>query len=155
MSTPRIERGDRDEWLVTLTEGAEPFRVVDWRPPRMLLARGDEVRAFFCSIDRESAVLAENGHHYTISLKSDRGRAADATVAAGHSDLSSPMPGKVLQVLVAEGDTVEEGDRLLIVEAMKMETPIRAPRTSQVTKLHVQAGDSVAPGETLVELDEV
>ena len=64
------------------------------------------------------------------------------------------MPGKVLQVLVEEGAEVTRGQRLMIVEAMKMENPLRAPHDSRVTRIHVAEGDSVTPGQTLIELDE-
>ena len=82
-----------------------------------------------------------------------RRRSSGTHVAPGHDDLSSPMPGQVLEILVKEGKTVEAGQRLLIIEAMKMENPLRAPQDSVVTKIRVAVGDKVTPGETLIELE--
>ena len=63
------------------------------------------------------------------------------------------MPGEVLEVLVTEGEQVKAGQRLLVIEAMKMENPLRAPHDSIVTRIHVGVGDSVTPGDTIVELE--
>jgi len=68
--------------------------------------------------------------------------------------LTAPMPGNVLATHVAEGDTVSEGQLLLILEAMKMEHRITAPINGTVTQLLVAEGDQVANGEMLVLLEE-
>jgi len=62
------------------------------------------------------------------------------------------MPGKVVRVLVREGEEVREGQGLAVVEAMKMENAIRAPRDGRVTRIAAKLGDMVSPGVTLVEL---
>ncbi len=77
---------------------------------------------------------------------------ADASAVGGVGALASPMPGAVLEVRVAEGDTVTAGQVLLLVEAMKMEHPITAPVDGTVTALHVAAGDAVEAGAALVEV---
>ena len=63
------------------------------------------------------------------------------------------MPGTVLQVATAEGTRVRRGEHLLITEAMKMETTIQAPFDGVVKKIHVTAGDSIAPGDLLIEME--
>ena len=63
------------------------------------------------------------------------------------------MPGTIIDVLVAIGDTVEAGTPVLITEAMKMETEIQAPVSGTVTAVHVSRGDSVNPDETLLEIE--
>ena len=84
-------------------------------------------------------------------------RAAGTRAARGgrspQARLESPMPGVVTKVLVAVGDAVEKGQPLLAVEAMKMEHLIRAPREGRVVTLRVRAGEMVAGGVPLVELD--
>jgi 3-methylcrotonyl-CoA carboxylase alpha subunit len=62
------------------------------------------------------------------------------------------MPGAVTQVLVGEGDTVTAGQPLVIIEAMKMEHVIRAPRAGRIHAVHVRAGDRVEGGIPVVEL---
>jgi pyruvate carboxylase subunit B len=62
------------------------------------------------------------------------------------------MPGTIVDVKAKVGDTVEAGDGVLVIEAMKMENEIQAPMSGVVISVHVKKGDSVAPDETLVEI---
>jgi biotin carboxyl carrier protein len=73
---------------------------------------------------------------------------------ARHRDasMSAPMPGLVLKILVRQGDVVAKGAPLLILEAMKMEHQIVAPRDGTVSALHCTEGELVQPGVELVEL---
>ena len=64
------------------------------------------------------------------------------------------MPGTVIRVLVAEGDRVEPRQPLVVLEAMKMETPVVSPYEAVVRAVRVSEGDSVAGGDVLVELEE-
>lgn len=75
-----------------------------------------------------------------------RGRSAS-------NELSAPMPATVISVVVAIGATVARGDTLVMLEAMKMELPIRAPRDGVVRAIHCQAGQLVQPGVNLLELE--
>ena len=63
------------------------------------------------------------------------------------------MPGKVVRVLVEEGATVEEGHGLIVVEAMKRQNEMKAPRKGKVVVLAARAGASVTAGEVLVTLE--
>ncbi len=73
---------------------------------------------------------------------------------AEQSALSAPMPGTVIRVLVAEGDRVQPRQPLVVLEAMKMETPLVSPYEAVVRAVHVSEGERVAGGELLVELEE-
>jgi acetyl/propionyl-CoA carboxylase alpha subunit len=82
---------------------------------------------------------------------------SDAAVEHGaqeQSSLSAPMPGTVIKVLVAEGDRVQPRQPLVVLEAMKMETPVVSPYEAVVRAVHVGEGDQVAGGTLLVELEE-
>ena len=74
--------------------------------------------------------------------------------AATESSLTAQMPGTVLRVLVAEGDVVVPHQPLLVLEAMKMETPVTSPHEATVRRLLVAEGDQVAAGTKLIELEE-
>jgi acetyl/propionyl-CoA carboxylase alpha subunit len=72
----------------------------------------------------------------------------------GHSTLSAPMPGTVIRVAVEPGDRVEARQPLVVLEAMKMETPVVAPYEAVVSAVNVTVGDRVAGGTVLVELED-
>jgi biotin carboxyl carrier protein len=74
------------------------------------------------------------------------------TPAAHHASLSAPMPATVLRINVAPGDTVKRGATLLVLEAMKMELPVRAPGDGIVTAISCREGELVQPGAPLIEL---
>ena len=80
--------------------------------------------------------------------------AHDRAAQRGESALTAPMPGTVIKVLVAAGDEVRARQPLLVLEAMKMETPLVAPYDAWVRALNVAEGDVVAAGSVLVELEE-
>src|SRR5690606_6743521 len=63
------------------------------------------------------------------------------------NDILAPMPGLLLDLQVAEGQAVSEGDQLLVLEAMKMENTISSPRAGTIKKIHVGKGDSVDKGQ--------
>ena len=68
-------------------------------------------------------------------------------------DVTTSMPGSIVDVLVKEGDQIEAGQPVLITEAMKMETEVQAPISGTVTGVYVQKGDAVNPDEVLVEIE--
>jgi len=80
--------------------------------------------------------------------------AADGHDAGESSTVTAPMPGTVVRVLVRPGDRVEPRQALVVLEAMKMETPLVSPYAAVVQAVHVAEGDRVAGGTVLVELAE-
>ncbi len=74
--------------------------------------------------------------------------------ANSDQDFTAQFPGKVRKVMVKEGQRVQEGDPLLMLEAMKMEFPVRAPFVGTVKKILVQAGQQLAPGDRMIEVEE-
>ena len=78
---------------------------------------------------------------------------APAAGGAGSVKVSSPMPGKILAVKANVGDSVKKGQVILILEAMKMETPVKAPQDGVVATVDVAKGESVDSGKTLVTLN--
>ena len=95
-----------------------------------------------------------NGRQHTLQLLDARAalrRAAQKLAPAGDGpeELTAPMPGKVVTVLVREGDAVKEGQGLVVIEAMKMENELRSPKTGVVTSVMVEAGKAVESGALL------
>jgi len=90
------------------------------------------------------------GRTHRIRLLDERAlRARGRAVGAGDREVRAIMPGKVVAVLVEVGATVEPGQGLLVIEAMKMENEVPAPRAGTVKELRVQPGQAVEAGELL------
>lgn len=78
-----------------------------------------------------------------------RGRRHGTLEAEGRQQISAPMPGKVVRVLVKQGEAVEVGQGLFVVEAMKMQNEIRSPKSGKVERLLAKEGQAVNAGEVL------
>lgn len=78
--------------------------------------------------------------------------APKAAVPAGSETITSPMPGTIVRVSAAPGQSVKKGDTLVVLEAMKMENEIMAPHDATVAAIMVNKGDSVESGTPLVSL---
>ena len=101
--------------------------------------------------------LSLNGYRFSIEALDERGRsiremARAAATAAGPAPLKAPMPGLITRVLVSLGDTVAEGQGIVVMEAMKMENELRSPSAGTVRNIPVTAGTAVEKGTVLVEL---
>ncbi len=112
-------------------------------------------RVFNLVVDGElpSLEVWASGQRVSAHVESARMRALSSlrgVEPTGTGLLSSPMPGKVVKLLVSEGDTVEAGAPIVVVEAMKMENELGAPRAGVVEKIHVAAGETVESGAKLV-----
>src|ERR687893_803804 len=107
------------------------------------------------AFDGPDALVALGGetHRLTKPPPPDVDGAGPGGEAAGAS-LTAPMPGTVVKVLVGEGDEVEEGQLLLVLEAMKMEQPVAAPHPGRVTSLPYGEGDLVPGGAVLAEIED-
>ena len=73
--------------------------------------------------------------------------------AASAKSVVSPLPGNIISVAVAVGDTVKRGQTILVMESMKMENNIPAPRDGKVSAVHVAAGKSVMQGDALIDIE--
>lgn len=94
-------------------------------------------------------------HRANVKVESERLRAAAAAESRalpGDNAVLCPMPGRIVSVLVEQGQQVQAGQALVVVEAMKMENELRAAKAATVAKVHVAAGDRVEGGALLVEL---
>jgi acetyl-CoA/propionyl-CoA/long-chain acyl-CoA carboxylase, biotin carboxylase, biotin carboxyl carrier protein len=157
----------------------EPFRVhtrwieTEWvranpLPPHVGAATPD---ATLEAAERTTVVVEVGGKRLEVSLPSSLGtaggpgrpvgtpasgprrrtRAGHAPAASGNA-LTSPMQGTIVKVAVSEGDTVAEGDLIVVLEAMKMEQPLNAHRSGVVTNLTAEAGATVSAGATICEI---
>ena len=79
--------------------------------------------------------------------------AASARKTEGRESIKAPMPGKVVRVLVAEGDEVQPGQGLIVVEAMKMQNEMKAPRAGRVASITVKEHEAVNAGSVLLMIE--
>ena len=147
----RVMKEDGDGVSVSRNEGdTERFRVQLLPDGTYIIEGANGTVAGYAVRDGNRAWVHLHGRTYKFDVvRSSRGRAA-----AAPGDLSSPMPGQVQRVLVVEGDAVQAGQTLLVVEAMKMQLEIKAPRAGTVRRLSARQGQQVEAGVPLVELDE-
>jgi biotin carboxyl carrier protein len=116
-------------------------------------------RSFEIEVDNtgdEYRVLVD-GRTYHIHLVDERrvrvGGSQAGAQMQGRQNVSVPMPGKVIAVLVSEGDPVEKGQGLIIVEAMKMENEVHSPIAGEIKEIRVKAGDTVEGGAVLLVVE--
>lgn len=117
--------------------------------------------------ERTTVVVEVNGKRMEVSLpemggaakpaakpasKSRKSRSSRTSAKAGGDELTSPMQGTIVKVAVSGGDTVAEGDLVLVLEAMKMEQPITAHKAGKVSGLSAKPGDTVTSGAVLATI---
>lgn len=88
-----------------------------------------------------------------IDPKKLRGGKGDSADAAGKAELKTAMPGKVVRILVAEGDSVTKGDGVIVVEAMKMQNEMKSPKDGVIASIKFVEGDTVSAGDVLVVIE--
>ena len=94
-----------------------------------------------------------NGKSFTVKLTEGAAAAAAAPVASGAaSAMTAPMPGTVMKIMVKPGDQVKNGDTVIVLEAMKMETPIAADKDGVIASVDVAVGAVVAEGDALLTI---
>ena len=136
-------------------EGDGRASVGDGAPMRVQVVGPGEVRvgdetqrsAWVAAADDTRWVFLDGEVFEFEVQRQGRRRAPSAT-----GSLSAPMPASVVRVDAAPGDRVRKGDSLVILEAMKMELPVRAPADGVVTAVHCKPGDLVRPGVPLIDL---
>jgi biotin carboxyl carrier protein len=92
--------------------------------------------------------------HFRVTIRDPRARRPGANFcnSAGPLQITAPMPGKVVRVLVHEGEEVTAGQGLLVMEAMKMQNELRAPRAGTIERIHTTEGVGVETGSPLLQL---
>jgi biotin carboxyl carrier protein len=107
--------------------------------------------------DGEEMIVALRGSAIRVTLvdvnRSARGRAGDHSRAAGPVEIKAMMPGRIVNVLVKEGDEVAPNQGLLVVEAMKMENEVKSPKAGKIRQVRVSPAQTVEKGELLVVIE--
>jgi biotin carboxyl carrier protein len=154
--TRRVDvRRDGDDWLVALDDGA-PRRVVGGRldaATLRLALEGEAPRRVGVALAGDDAFVLDRSTPWRGTVIDPRAAALDLAGHGSHGVVATPMPGAVVRVLVVAGATVDAGQVLLVVEAMKMENEFKAPFAGTITRVAVAVGQAVEAGAVLCELD--
>ncbi len=131
--------------------GTEPEPEADVAPAAA--SGGSEVYSVRVNGREYTVEVAESGQLSSVAPVPAAAPSEPAALPAGHGEpVAAVLAGNIFKVHVRKGDTVEEGQPLLVVEAMKMETAVAAPRSGTVTDVHVAEGDVIAVGDPLVSI---
>jgi len=106
-------------------------------------------KKYAVALDGKKATV--NGKHYDFDVKEG---IVSKTVSADDAPVKTALPGTVLKVLVTEGGTISEGDVIVVIEAMKMETEIKSPVAGTVKSVEVEAGNKVQTGDILITVGQ-
>jgi biotin carboxyl carrier protein len=127
---------------------ADTIEVTALGDGRYQVTHGSTRQVAFAVVARDTWVFFD-GRVYVVSDAPERPHGSHAD---GHDALTAPMPATVLAINVAPGQPVARNDVVMVLEAMKMELPVRAPRDGVVKAVGCQVGELVQPGTTLLEL---
>jgi len=132
------------------------FNPVVGQPVYSILVDGKSLEGFVYPDEGEWEVLLM-GRQYQVLVEDEREKRLKAAAGGGVSDtgeyhLKAPMPGMVVSVLVDEGQEVEQGQVMLILESMKMQNELKTPRAGTVSRIRIKAGESVEQRQTLLSV---
>lgn len=156
---------DDQEYIVQLESRGAGFDVLVNGDRSIVTLAGRRKNEIACIIDRKPYVLEYispeqievNGEAYRVSVIDDRVKSVVKRFGKdGHKKdlvLKAPMPGLVIDVLVKNGDQVESGQSLVIIEAMKMQNEMKASRQGRIKNLMVKTGQAVNSGEAVVIIE--
>ena len=137
--------GGRDGYVV------DGFTVVEAGPDRVVLERDGVRTAYDVAVTGDAVDVDAATGHVRLTVVP---RFTDPADAVASGSLLAPMPGTVVRLEVAEGDAVEAGQSVLVLEAMKMQHTVTAPHAGTVTRMSVQSGAQVAANEVLAVVEE-
>jgi biotin carboxyl carrier protein len=128
--------------------GAETDAVVSRLPDRLVVRTRHGSFTALAVRSSGATYVSYRGRSYKVARA---GRRAGAEGAAD-GELRAPMPGMIVGMFCKEGDKVEAGDRLMVLEAMKMQQPVLAPLAGHVVSVGVAQGDQVEEGQVLAQV---
>ena len=133
------------------------FRSVSGQPVYSLLVNGQSYEAYVQGGETGLEVLLQ-GHLHVVEVEDERQRklresSSGPVVHSGEFNLKSPMPGLIVAVPIVEGQVVVKGQDLVILESMKMQNELKAPRDGKIGRVRVRPGDSVEQSQVLVTLE--
>ncbi len=153
--TVRIDGNSSGEYKAVIADKKYEFNASDISPNEFsILMDKKNTKAYVAESD--DTIFVHIGGSIIHLKKSDSDNSGFGGAGGGFGakdEISTPMPGKVVKILVGEGDRVEAGQSLVIVESMKMENEIKSPTAGEVAAVNFKDGDLVEPGQTIIKLN--
>ncbi len=113
-----------------------------------------EGRQYRCILDGDEVVIGGQRYGFEVDdPRSLQGRRGGSGEVDGPRPVKAPMPGRVVRVLVNDGQDVEEGEAIVVIEAMKMQNELRSPKAGRVVRVAVGVGDAVGAGDVLAVVE--
>ncbi|MEX0944795.1 MAG: biotin/lipoyl-containing protein [Balneolaceae bacterium] len=149
---------DFENGKATLDGREVSFQIESENNDRILLRLGTKLYNIANSmVDGDQVTFSLNGKSVETSVKDEQqilleklGFSSQSVASEGI--VKAPMPGKILEILVREGDEIQSGEPLLVLEAMKMENELKSVISGVVSLLHVHEGDNVEKNQTLLDI---
>ena len=150
---------DHENHSATVDGKAITYELISQSNGRVLFRSGTKLHIIDnIEVDKQNISFSIDGKFVKTVVKDEQelllerlGFSTDELASVGL--LEAPMPGKILELLVAEGDEVEEGQPVVILEAMKMENELKAPATGTVASVSVTESDNVEKNQTILEIE--
>lgn len=150
--TIRLNKQADGTYQARIDERIVQLNAVQLKQGTWLIDIDGQRHTVYTASDKEQRYVQVAGTQYTLEKATRRRHSKQGGANSG--DLTSEMPGQVIDVRVAEGDTVTAGQVLIVLEAMKMEIRIVAPHDGAIVRLLVAQGDIIERGQKLVEVAE-
>lgn len=150
---------DDDSSFATVNGKEMPYELIVQANGRVLFRTGTKLHIIDnIEVEKQTISFSIDGKFVKTVVKDDQelllerlGFSTEELASAGL--LEAPMPGKILELLVNEGDEVEEGQPVVILEAMKMENELKAPAAGTVATIVVAENDNVEKNQTILEIE--
>ncbi len=136
-----------------LADGQFPFQLQAAEEGGYILRWQQEVEHLHAAVDGDTVHIHLRGETYCLQFEHALQRLAELNEASAADAIKASMPGSLISLNVAAGEPVKKGQTLLIMESMKMETTIVAPRDGVIAELHVGAGQTFDKDAVLVTLE--
>ena len=159
----KITNGSNSTQLINknntyLIENNNDFQLIPKDDETVLVKTPSKVYTFKClavNHDDKSVIILHNGNKFIFKITEPldellKSMGLENALTPKISEIKAPMPGLVLDILVQPGDTVKKGDKLFILEAMKMENAIKSPIDAVVAEIHISKGTAVDKNQTLI-----
>lgn len=138
--------------MVVIAGESHPVEVLRHSAGGFIFRAGGKIYACQIAASGNMIWVAYNGRTYTLTKASVKGRRARSE-SAGDDLLRSPMPGQVRELTATVGDTLSHGQTIMILEAMKMEIRVQAPRAGKLARLYVGPDQAVEKDQLLAEIE--